>query len=191
MRNSPQPVRTTVCVGLLYALVYIPMTTLLGLVVHTHLAVGLTLWGYLAFYGLLLGRWSSRSPLALVFSLLMPLAGVFFFPSPAVYLFLMLGSLTWMRSGVCFADQPGRRLLLELLTCLGGAGLVAFFPLHTRMTWALGIWMFFIVQALYFVYSGDAQGNESQGSPRNPFARSMRTAEEILSNASGNTPAPW
>ncbi|MHC1728397.1 MAG: hypothetical protein AB9866_20740 [Syntrophobacteraceae bacterium] len=50
--------------------------------------------------------------------------------------------------------------------------------------WALGVWMFFLVQSLYFVLTGNAGDLEEAETVPDPFEKARRQAEEILSAGS-------
>jgi hypothetical protein len=64
---------------------------------------------------------------------------------------------------------------------VGGAALVASFFPHSTVAWALGVWMFFLVQSLYFVLTGDMGDGEEEDVVLDPFEKARRQAEEILS----------
>jgi hypothetical protein len=49
--------------------------------------------------------------------------------------------------------------------------------------WALGVWMFFLVQALYFVFIEYAGNIEEETAQMDPFEQANRQAETILSKA--------
>ena len=71
--------------------------------------------------------------------------------------------------------------MAELVISLGGGALVSFFVPGSGVTWALGIWMFFLIQTLYFVFFEASISIAIEESAIDPFERSRRMAEEILS----------
>jgi len=70
-------------------------------------------------------------------------------------------------------------LIIEFFLTLGGAALITCFIPDSMFTWALGIWMFFLVQSLYFVILGDRSLKEKVTA--DPFEEAMIQAEKIIS----------
>jgi hypothetical protein len=62
---------------------------------------------------------------------------------------------------------------------IGGGALVAYFAPYSPVTWGLGIWMFFLVQSLYFLVMTDS---DTGGKPMNAdaFDEARVRAEGIL-----------
>jgi hypothetical protein len=73
--------------------------------------------------------------------------------------------------------------VVELLLCLAGGALVTVFTPGSTLSWALGIWLFFLLQALYFaIFDGKAPTLHDQYEQEvDPFERASRLAEDILS----------
>jgi hypothetical protein len=63
---------------------------------------------------------------------------------------------------------------------MGGAALVTCFFPHSMTALALGVWMFFLVQSLHFVLTGDLGDAEEDDVVLDPFEKAQRQAEEIL-----------
>jgi len=90
--------------------------------------------------------------------------------------------LSWIRSGICFKEKPflkrfGAEIGLGLATGLLVSGAMP----AVNMASALGIWLFFLIQALYFVifdYRGDPQAEIEV----DPFETAKMAARKILSN---------
>jgi len=76
--------------------------------------------------------------------------------------------LCWIRSGICFPGPIARRVVAETLT--GGAGLLLCAVLQPPglTGQVLGLWMFFLIQALYFVIIDTAPGPRGEGADRDP-----------------------
>jgi hypothetical protein len=68
---------------------------------------------------------------------------------------------------------------MELFLTLGGAVLAAWFTPDSMFTRALGIWMFFLVQSLYFVFLDHK--DLKQNMSIDPFEEAMVQAEKTLS----------
>jgi hypothetical protein len=104
----------------------------------------------LAAYAAVLARLSATpgrrlaAPLLLLAAVLVGAASVTGFVMPAA------AGLAWIRSGICFPGPVLRRVAVELLTAAGGLALCALLRPPGVAGWALGVWLFFLVQALYF-----------------------------------------
>lgn len=175
-----RPIRTTIVFGLLSALM---IFIVIGLPVGRWggaLAFKLALWLDLALYSVLLVRWSNRRLLPALFPLALLLAAALWPWSPSGFLLLGLGVLSWVRSGVCFKAPPLRLLTAETIATAGGAGLLALLSPASALTWALTLWLFFLIQTLYFyIMPGLAEG---PAAPRcqDPFEAAFNEAQKML-----------
>ncbi|MEE4608220.1 MAG: hypothetical protein V2L15_04980 [Desulfobacteraceae bacterium] len=175
-----RPVRTTIVFGAVSALAVMPTALVLSGVVGWHPAFKLVLWLDLALYAMLLVRWSGRGLGPALFPLAL-LLGAALWPAGAGAFFLIgLGVLAWIRSGVCFTDAPLRALAAEILTVAGGAGLVALLRPSAALAWALGVWLFFLVQALYFYLVPAARVEDRCPPATDPFVQAEREALRVL-----------
>jgi hypothetical protein len=181
MNRPGKPVRTTIVMGLAFGVLFVPVSAALNLFLPWPAAFRLTLWSFVAVYSLMLCRWTGAGLLACGFPVAILLASAFWLRSGHDFLFLSLLVLGWVRSGVCFRKSLWKAVGAEALVGLGGAALVAYFFPHSTMSWALGVWMFFLVQSLYFVLTGDLGDAEEAEVVLDPFEKARRQAEEILS----------
>jgi hypothetical protein len=182
MEISQHPIRTTLFFGLICGLSFIPANLALNYVFHGPSATYLTLWLYAASYALLLSRWRKKPILFSGFPLVLLFVTSFLVNSIAAFYLLSLVVISWIRSGIYFRNPCGIKLVVELLLCVLGAVPVTVFTPDSAFTWALGIWMFFLIQSLYFVIfenravmSEDPHGTDS-------FERAGRQVQAILSN---------
>ena len=183
MKIKGRPVRTTVLFGLLAAVAFIPATLTLNLFLPWSQTFCLVLWFFVAFYGFLLARWTGTGLLGIFFPVVLLFLFALLGHSIFGFLLLAMGILSWMRSGVCFPRPWGRSLATELLISLGGGALaIAFFP-NSPASWALGIWMFFLIQSLYFFLSGNTGEEEKDRAEEDPFEQARMRVERILSNS--------
>ena len=67
---------------------------------------------------------------------------------------------------------------------LGGGVLLACFTPHSTVTWAMAIWMFFLVQSLYFVFFREVGEAEQEKVELDSFEQAKGQAEKILSTGS-------
>lgn len=184
MKPPGNPVRTTIVVGLASGLLFLPVSSALSLFLPWPVGFRFTIWIFLAAYGAVLCRWSGTGLPACWFPLGILFASMFKLKSNEDFLLLVVLILGWLRSGVCFPSPVWKALGVEVLVGLGGAALVACFAPASMTAWALGVWMFFLVQSLYFVLTGNT-GVEDGEDPADPFERARRGAEDILSAGGG------
>ncbi|GBC60273.1 hypothetical protein DENIS_1224 [Desulfonema ishimotonii] len=179
MNTANHRLRTTLMFGLVCGLAFIPATMVLNRLIWPPMPFRLTLWGYFAVYGCFLIRWGKKSPVSLLFPLLLSGTVLVFAESRQSFLLIMLMLLSWLRSGVCFPSAPLKMLIAELLFSFGGGLLVAGFSPHSALTWALGIWLFFLIQSLYFLFFTENTRTRSNAEP-DPFECARKAAERIL-----------
>lgn len=175
-----RPIRTTVVFGLLSALLIFPVVGLLADHWGGGLGFKLALWLDLALYSVLLVRWSKSRLLPALFPLGLLLAAALWPWSHSGFFLLGLGGLSWVRSGICFQAPPLRLLTAETIATVGGAGLVALLAPGSALTWALAIWLFFLVQTLYFYIMPGLAESPAKGPAQDPFEAAREEAEKML-----------
>jgi len=180
---SQHPIRTTIFFGLICGLSFIPANLALNYLLRGPSVINLTLWLYTAGYALLLGRWSKKPILSAGFPLLFLFVTSFLVDSISAFYLLSLVVISWIRTAIYFKN-PGRiKLVVELLLgILGGIPLAVYTP-GSAFAWMLGIWMFFLIQSLYFViFENRAIMMPQDQSETDLFERVSRKAEAILSD---------
>ncbi len=175
-----RPVRTTLIYGLISALAVMPAAWLFAGPIGWPMAFELTLWVDLFIYAVLLARWSGKGLSAIVFPMAL-LLGTALWPGVyAGFFFLGIGVFSWIRSGICFSGTPVRAVAAEIITIAGGAGLVALLGPGSSITWAVSIWLFFLVQALYFFIIPAAGLSNTIRTVEDPFEQARREAQRVL-----------
>jgi hypothetical protein len=182
MKGTVKPIRSTILWGLLGALIYLPASAFLHGLIPRPLGDQLLLWALLAGYGLMLSRWAVKpfSAVALPLIVLL-LAALFIHPTP-IFVCVAIGVLSWMRTGICFRRRPvTMRLIAEIGLGVGAGLAITAVVLTATVSAALGIWLLFLIQTLYFVIF------EYRQEPTNrldvdPFERARMAAEQILSH---------
>jgi hypothetical protein len=181
MKSKTTPIRSTIVWGLVGGLVYIPLCSALSLMVFWPLGIRLSLWILLAGYAVLLSHWASRPLRSIGFPLLLLFLSAFLIQSVTVFLFTAFVTLSWIRTGICFKRKPlVKRLGAELGLGLASGLLVSGAAPGVTLVWALGVLLFFLIQALYFVlfeYQSDSQTKIEV----DPFEKAKMAAEKILS----------
>jgi hypothetical protein len=182
MITSQHPIRTTLFFGLICGLAFIPANLALGYLLPGTRPMHLFLWLSVLGYSLLLSRWRKKPFLSSGFPLLLLLIMSYLVDSLAAYYLLSLVILSWIRSGIYFPNPYGRKLIVELLLCFfGGIPAVVFTP-STTSAWVPGIWMFFLIQALYFAIFEIKAIEPQDPYGADLFERAGRQAEAILSD---------
>ena len=182
MKSAAKPIRSTIIWGLIGGLLYIPLCVALSRLMLWPVSFQVSLWILLAGYGVLLSRWAPKPLKSISLPLLLLFLAAFFIRSTSAFLFLSLVMLSWIRSGVCFKEKPflkrfGAEIGLGLATGLLVSGAVP----AAALTGALGIWLFFLIQSLYFVlfdYRSDAEARIEV----DPFEKAKMAAQKILSS---------
>jgi len=122
----------------------------------------------LAGYAALLSRLSGKGLRVLFAPFLILSAVLAVAGSVAGFVVPAAAGLAWIRSGICFSGPIARRVVAETLT--GGAGLLLCVVLQPPGLTGrvLGLWMFFLIQALYFVIIDTAPGLRGESADRDP-----------------------
>jgi hypothetical protein len=148
----------------------IPRTTTLNA------AIFLCIVAYSAF----LARSSGRSPRALFAPLFMLAAVLAVAGSVSGFVVPAAACLSWVRSGISFQGSIPRRVCAEGLTCAAGLALVWLLQPPGPCGWALSIWMFGLIQALYFVLVDAERSGLPEKQVQDRMAKTHRRAETLL-----------
>ena len=182
MKSTATPIRSTIVWGLLSGLVYLLLSAPANAMIFWPIGDRLVLWALLAGYSILLSRWASRPLSAIAWPLTLLMVAALLIPSTSAFVWAALGILSWIRSGVCFNWTPVlKRYVVEFGLGLG-TGLVvsAVLPAAT-VSVALGVWLLFLIQALYFVMFEYCQESTDRVEV-DPFERARMAAEQILNS---------
>jgi hypothetical protein len=174
-----RPIRTTIVFGLLSGLCLGPAIWVTCAWVGWTAALKVVLWLDLALYALLLVRWSNARTVQLIFPLALLLGAALWPGTGSGFPWLALGVFCWIRSGICFGDAPLRALTAELITAVGGAGLVAVLWPQPSAAQIAAIWVFFLCQALYF-YINPPRAVAPKQNPCDAFEQARQNLEAIL-----------
>ncbi len=180
MKIMQHPVRTTLFFGLICGVSTIPLVLTFNLLTGGLQAFYLTLWLQAAIYGILLIRWYNKSVLLTVFPLMILFWAVFWIDSIGGYFLLASAILGWIRSGICIPEYPIGRFGVELAISLGTSIFVVWFPPDSALSWAAATWMFFLIQALFFVFFDAVEHIGQEKIEIDPFEQARIKAEEIL-----------
>ena len=182
MKSTAKPIRSTIIWGLIGGLLYIPLCVVLSRFMLWPVSFQLSLSVLLAGYGVLLSRWAPESLRSISLPLLLLFLAAFFIRSTSAFFFVSLVVLSWIRSGICFKEKPflkrfGAEIGLGLATGLLVSGAVP----AAAIAGALGIWLFFLIQALYFVLF-DYRSEPEARIEVDPFEKAKMAARKILSS---------
>ena len=180
MKTITKPMKTTIVFGLIGGLSFKPLVIGFSYVLSWSPAFYLTIWLYLAAYCVLLIKNCRKKITAIIFPLLIALLTIIWTDSVFINLMLAAGVLSWVRSGICYPDRLAKRFIAEIVLCAGGSLMVAGFGPVTLLSWAMAIWMFILIQALYFVFFENSFTEEHE-LEQDPFEAAREQAENILS----------
>jgi len=184
MTSTRSPVSVTIGLGLVFALLFIPMVQGFAILLPHPLPVRLTVWLYLAVYAMFLSRWGDAAGLWAAFPLFLMAVVQFAVGAQAAFWCLFLVTLCWLRSGVSFPDGPVKTSAKEALICGGGALLTAGFHPRSPAEWALAVWLFSLTQALFFVLFPGVLNRAARSVGTDPFEAARWAAERILRKGS-------
>lgn len=178
MRLLDRPLVGTLAVGVLSGLSFIPLNNLLSAFMAWPAGFGLIVWINVGLLALLLCRWSRTGPGAALYPwllLLVALPGA----RPETIITLAAGVIAWIRSGVCFRGSFFPAFGMELLIFSAIQVLIRFQAPASDLNLALSAWLFFLLQASYFVFF-PADDQESDQDRVDPFEAARRRADEVL-----------
>ena len=130
-------------------------------------------------YALALVRWSGCRLTEVIFPLLVLGAMGAARPRDAVVFGLALVILSWIRSGICYPRPGFQAFIREIVLCGGGALVLALWQPSTPLSWALGIWLFSLVQTLFFILF-ETGAPLPEATPPDRFDQARRRIEELL-----------
>ena len=143
-------------------------------------AIKLTLWAEVALYAYFLARWSRTHPINIAFPLVLLLGAALWPYTHAGFYLMMVGVFIWIRSGICFRRQPVRAVLAELVTAVGGMLLIGIWMPHNMLLWGVGIWLFGLIQCLYFYIVSIPDALRVSGGNQDSFEQARGELEQVL-----------
>jgi len=177
-----KPIRTTLFFVLLSALCFIPFSQVLTSSLGWLLANKLFLLLNIFLYSVLLCRWSRTSLAAIMFPLLL-LSGVALWPHTNTgFILVALAVFSWIRSGVCFKSVPIRAMIAEITTIVAGVGFMLFWWPNSTLAQPLAIWLFFLIQTLYFYIVPGITKQCPDSVTKDSFEKTCREMERLLDN---------
>ena len=179
MNTISTPIRTTIIFGLIGGFSFIPLTAGFSCVLPWSTAFCLTIWIYLAIYSVVLIKCCGQKMTAIAFPLLIGLLTIIWTDSAITGLIIAAGILSWVRSGICYPNRFKKRVMVEIVLCAGGGLLIAGFAPVSVLNWAIALWLFILIQALYFVIFENSI-TEQPGLKKDPFEAAREQAENIL-----------
>ena len=182
MKDVRHQISKTIIYGIVSGLSFVPLSLTLNAFISWSSAICLTLLLFLSGYTILLNLWGHKFQISTVFPLLLLIPAIFVTDTITAFFILALMVISWIRSGICFQKPGVSGLAVELLLCFSGAIVVMMFTPGSVFAWALGVWMFFLVQALYFVFLEYPDNQQKESIPMDAFEPASRQAERILTN---------
>jgi hypothetical protein len=179
MTNDRKTVRATLFIGGTGALVWLMVAPAVDGYGRWPWSLFAMVCLLLGLYAVVLSRWRGRRPVAVIFPLVvLGLLGPLM-PRSSMAFGLVLVVFSWIRSGVCFPGTVARSVRRELVLCGGAGAVVALWGPSTPLTWALGIWLFSLVQALFFILCVP-EPLSAAGRPGDAFDHAAHRIEDLL-----------
>lgn len=150
MKQRYRPVILTIVFGALCALLFLPFMYGAAYLVSWRMAFRLALSAFLACYAVGLAEWGNGHRQLIVIPLAMLVGLTLLEQSHSVFLLLLLGLFAIIRSSLVQHNLL-RVIVSEGILSLGGGLLIYGLNPTTNLAWAFGIWLFFLIQSLYFV----------------------------------------
>jgi hypothetical protein len=151
MKSSISPIAASVIFAAAAALLFAGVMSLPLRMVSRPTTLNTALFLGLAAYAVFLARLSEKNnrdlfaPFLIVSTVLAAAGSVTGFVIPAA------AALSWIRSGICFPGSTLRRLFAEAITCPAGLALAWMLQPPGLLGWTLSVWMFWLIQSLYFL----------------------------------------
>lgn len=185
MKIIQRPIPMTILFGFVCSISFVPLSVIMNsMFFFRSVSICMCLWLFSAGYSLLLRQWSGKKLVPILYPLSILFLAANLMTSVAAFFIFALAVISWIRSGICFQDRRWIKLFVEMLLGAAGGLFIAQFTPASAYGWALGIWMFFLLQSLYFaIFDTEAPMSQvNSGLDPDPFERSSRQVEEILSN---------
>lgn len=174
------PVRTTVFFGAASALCAVPLA-LFQVPWLWPMLFQLFLGMNVISYSALLCRWSNTGLPALLFPALFTCLAVAWPNSHQDFLLIVLAMFSWIRSGICYQCAGFIAVIAEAMTLVGGIAFLLFRWPHSLLALPLSIWLFFLVQSLYFSLLPD-EAHTTGPKSVDSFELATREVERLLEN---------
>lgn len=171
----------TIVFAFVCGVLFTPITLGLQFFFYPHLAFRFTLCLFLMAYGMMLNRWTGGHFLKGMFPCGIMFLSAAMANSTPMFIILCLALFSWIRSGFCFKTGPLRSLAAESSLTMGSALLITYLSPHGQWSWALAVWLFFLIQSTYFYLFTDNRSIEKNEPSIDPFERSKMQIEKILS----------
>jgi len=136
------------------------------------------IWVITAAYGCLLAGWSGEKYRSLIFPIILQLMAACMVPSVGAYALLSVGFLAWLRSGGCFKTRFPLAWVREMVLGAGGLVLIALLMPQNPIAKGMAVWLFFLIQSLYFINPDASKGDN--GFDRQRFETAMKKFDRAL-----------
>ena len=180
MNKKISPVPTTVILAAAAAMLVATVTILPLRPIPRTAALNAAIFLCLAAYSAFIARSSGRSLRALFAPLFMLAAVMAAAGSVTGFVVPAAAGLSWIRSGICFPGSLLRRVCAEAITCAAGLALVRLLQPPGPYGLPLSIWMFSLIQALYFVVIDAERSGQTEPPIREKIEEAHCRADVLL-----------
>jgi hypothetical protein len=110
--------------------------------------------------------------------LVMLFGSVFFISSFTGYILFVLLVFGFLRTGICFTQNRFSGWLTEILITFAAGVTIAKYCGGSLVSQAMGVWMFFLLQSIYFIVFPSE--NKEESPTADPFESAKKNMDEIL-----------
>lgn len=180
MQSRISPLAASVIFAAAAALLFAGIMSLPLRMISRPTALNTTMFLGLVAYAGFLARLSGKNhrdlfaPFLMLSAVLASAGSVTSFVMPAA------AGLSWIRSGICFPGSVPRRLLAEAITCPAGLVLAWMLQPPGLLGWTLSVWMFWLIQSLYFLALACEPPPRPACPPWQRFETAHRRTETLL-----------
>lgn len=180
MKSKITPVAASVIFAAAAALIFAAVTSLPLRHIQRTTALNTALFIELAAYAGFLGALNKErrrdlfAPFITLSAVLVVAGTVTNFVVPAA------ATLSWIRSGICLPGPTLRRVFAEAIFCPAGLALAWALQPPGLYGWTLSVWLFWLIQALYFLVVDPEPGSQLGQPDVKGFEAAHSRAETLL-----------
>jgi hypothetical protein len=180
MKSRISPLAASVIFAAAAALLFAGMMSLPLRMISRPTALNTALFVGLAAYAGFLVRLSGKKPRDLFAPFLIVSAVLAAAGSVSGFVIPAAAALSWIRSGICFSGSIPRRVFAEAITCPAGLVLAWVLQPPGLYGWTLSVWLFWLIQSLYFLALACEPSPGPERSPRQRLATAHHRTEALL-----------
>ncbi len=178
MNDTSKYVRQTIVWGIICGLMYVPGVYFALRFFSAEISIRLVLWLFISGYVVLLCRGARVNRGHVGIFLVMLFGSVFFISSFTGYILFGMLVFSFLRTGVCFTQNRLSGGLTEILLTFAAGVTIAKYCGDSLVSQAMGVWMFFLLQSIFFIVFPSE--NKKESPTADPFESAKKHMDEIF-----------